>query len=42
MIRFYSEAPLEKIEAVNRQVNTALLAQTGDFVFKVHREIVQF
>jgi len=35
MIRFYSEASLEKIEAVNRQVNTALLTQTGDFVFKV-------
>jgi polyisoprenoid-binding protein YceI len=35
MIRFYSEAPLEKIEAVNRQVNTALLVSTGDFVFKV-------
>jgi YceI-like domain len=35
MIRFYSEAPLEKIEAVNRQVNTALLIPTGDFVFKV-------
>lgn len=35
MIRFYSEAPVEKIEAVNRQVNTALLVPTGDFVFKV-------
>jgi len=35
MIRFYSQAPLEKIEAVNRQVNTALMAPTGDFVFKV-------
>jgi len=35
MIRIYSEAPLEKIEAVNRQVNTALLVPTGDFVFKV-------
>ena len=35
MIRFYSEAKLEKIEAVNRQVNAALLAPTGDFFFKV-------
>jgi len=34
-IRFYSEAPLEKIEARNRQVNAALDATTGDFVFKV-------
>ncbi len=35
MIRFYSDAPLEKIEAINRQVNTALLVPTGDFFFKV-------
>ena len=35
MIRFYSKSQLEKIEAVNRQVNTALLVQTGDFVFRV-------
>jgi hypothetical protein len=35
MISFYSEAPMEKIEAVNRQVNTALLVPSGDFVFKV-------
>jgi polyisoprenoid-binding protein YceI len=35
MIRFYSETQMEKIEAVNRQVNAALLTQTGDFVFKV-------
>ncbi len=34
-IRFYSDAPLEKIEATNRQVNAALDTQTGDFVFKV-------
>ncbi len=34
-IRFYSDAPLEKIEAVNRQVNVALDIQKGDFVFKV-------
>ncbi len=35
MIRFYSEAPMEKIEAINRQVNTALMNPTGDFVFRV-------
>jgi len=34
-IRFYSDAPLEKIEAINRQVNVALIPATGDFVFKV-------
>ena len=35
MIRFYSEAQLEKIEAINRQVNAALMNPTGDIVFKV-------
>jgi len=34
-IRFFSEAPLEKIEAHNRTVNAALDATTGDFVFRV-------
>jgi len=34
-IKFYSETPIEKIEAHNRQVNSALDASTGDFVFKV-------
>lgn len=34
-IRFYSEAPLENIEAVNRQVNSALNPSTGEFVFRV-------
>ena len=34
-IRFYSDAPLEKIEAHNRQVNAALDLQKGDFVFRV-------
>lgn len=34
-IRFYSEAPLENIEAVNRQVNSALNVSNGDFVFRV-------
>jgi len=34
-IRFYSDSPLEKIEAINRSVNAALDAGTGDFVFRV-------
>lgn len=34
-IRFYSEAPLEKIEANNNQVNAALDLGSGDLVFKV-------
>ena len=34
-IKFYSETPMEKIEAHNRQVNSALDVATGDFVFKV-------
>jgi polyisoprenoid-binding protein YceI len=34
-IKFYSDSPLEKIEAHNRQVNAALDASTGDFVFRV-------
>jgi polyisoprenoid-binding protein YceI len=34
-IKFYSETPLETIEAHNRQVNSALDIATGDFVFKV-------
>jgi len=34
-IRFYSDAPLEKIEAINRQVNAALDVSTGNFVFRV-------
>ena len=34
-IKFYSDAPLEKIEAINRQVNAAIDILTGDFVFKV-------
>ena len=34
-IRFYSDAPLEKIEALNRQVNAALDITSGDLVFKV-------
>ncbi len=34
-IWFHSEAPLETIEAHNNQVNSALDAETGDFVFKI-------
>jgi len=34
-IYFHSEAPLETIEAHNKQVNAAIDATTGDFVFKV-------
>lgn len=35
MIHFYSEAPLENIEAVNRQVSSIVNAETGEFVFRV-------
>jgi polyisoprenoid-binding protein YceI len=34
-IKFYSDSPMEKIEGNNRQVNSAINASTGDFVFKV-------
>lgn len=34
-IKFSSETPVEKIEAINTQVNSALDISTGDFVFKV-------
>jgi len=34
-IKFYSETPMETIEANNKQVNSALDIETGDFVFKV-------
>jgi polyisoprenoid-binding protein YceI len=34
-IKFYSETPIETIEAHNLQVNSALDITTGDFVFKV-------
>jgi polyisoprenoid-binding protein YceI len=34
-IFFYSEAPMETIEAHNKQVNAAIDTQTGDMVFKV-------
>jgi polyisoprenoid-binding protein YceI len=35
MIKFYSDSPMEKIEAVNNQVNSALDISTGKLVFKV-------
>ncbi len=34
-ITFFSDGPLEKIEAVNNKVNAALDSQSGMFVFKV-------
>lgn len=34
-IKFNSETPIEKIEAINRQVNSALDFSNGNFVFKV-------
>jgi hypothetical protein len=34
-VRFYSEAPLEKIEAITRQVNSVLDATSGNMAFKV-------
>lgn len=34
-IKFYSETPMENIEANNNQVNSAFDISTGDFVFKV-------
>ena len=41
-IKFYSETPVETIEATNNQVNSALDSQTGDFVFKVLIKSFQF
>ncbi len=41
-IRFYSDSPLEKIEAHNRQVNSALDASNGNFVFKVLMKSFEF
>jgi polyisoprenoid-binding protein YceI len=34
-IKFYSDTPIETIEAHNKAVNSALNPKTGDFVFKV-------
>ncbi len=41
-ISFFSEAPLENIEAHNRQVNAAFDASNGDFVFRVLMKSFQF
>ena len=41
-IRFYSETPVETIEAINTQVNSALDISTGDFVFKVLIKAFEF
>lgn len=35
MIKFFSDTPMEKIEGINHQVNSALDFATGNFVFKV-------
>lgn len=41
-IKFYSETPIETIQAENRQVNAALDAATGDLVFKVLMKSFEF
>lgn len=41
-ITFYSETPIETIEAGNVQVNSALDTQTGDFVFKALMKSFEF
>jgi polyisoprenoid-binding protein YceI len=41
-IMFYSETPMETIQAVNDQVNAALDTQTGDIVFKILIKSFQF
>jgi hypothetical protein len=41
-IHFYSDAPAEKIEAFNHQVNSALDISTGDFIFRVLMKSFQF
>jgi polyisoprenoid-binding protein YceI len=41
-ITFDSDAPLEKIEAVNNQVNAAIDMGTGDIVFKVLMKSFEF
>lgn len=41
-IKFYSETPMETIEATNNQVNSALDITTGDFVFKILIKSFQF
>ncbi len=41
-IRFNSDAPVEKIEANNNQVNSALDVSTGDFIFKILMKSFEF
>ena len=41
-ISFFSETPMENIEARNNQVNCALNAETGDFVFIVVMKSFEF
>jgi polyisoprenoid-binding protein YceI len=41
-IRFFSTTPVEDIEAKNKQVNSALDASSGDFVFKVLMKSFEF
>lgn len=41
-IKFYSETPVETIEAHNYQVNSVLDSNTGDFVFKVLMKSFEF
>jgi polyisoprenoid-binding protein YceI len=41
-ISFFSEAPLENIEAHNRQVNTAFDAGTGELVFRILMKSFEF
>ena len=41
-IKFFSETPLEKIEAHNQQVNAAYDQQSGFFVFKVLMKSFEF
>lgn len=41
-IKFFSEAPLENIEATSDQVMTIVNAETGDLVFKMQIKTFQF
>ncbi len=41
-IKFFSESPMENIEAHNRQVNAALDVANGDFVFRVLMKSFEF
>jgi polyisoprenoid-binding protein YceI len=41
-IKFYSETPMETIEAHNNQVNSAFDISTGDFVFKILMKSFEF